>query len=260
MYDRIRICLCHPKLIGLYYKDSFLRVIFYIVSLFAVFTGVAAAVAYNTDHFKYEDTKYVSNLILGEDKTSDIVLDKTNNRLTGTPVKYETGDLIVNFLVEESYSLSQKIIFRFKSDSVDVLYNGYIMGSYTYESMPVNGFSLEKMKTGDTLNIVYFQDCIDVLFGRVNTAYASFYFGEAVSVGIMYFFMILIVAFATSYFLNPTITGKIRFKLAIYSVSVFYLVMTLSLMLNAAWLQYVAIILPLVYSNITFAHIIKVGK
>ena len=116
------------------------------------------------------------------------------------------------------------------------------------------------MKSGDNLNRIYFQDLIDVVFERINTAYATFYFADAVSVGIIYFIMIWIVAFATSYFLNPAINAKVRMKLVMYSVSCFYLVMILSLMLNASWLQYVAIILPLIYSNITFAHIIKVGK
>ncbi len=260
MYDRIRICLCHPKLIGLYYRDSFLKVILYIFSLFILFIGVSAIVAYNTDHFKYEDTKYVSNLILTDSKTSDIVLNKNTNTITGNPVKYEADDLIIDFLADENYSFTRKMIFKFKTNRVEVIYNGYVMGSYSYESIPVDGFSLEKMKSGDNLNRIYFQDLIDVVFERINTAYATFYFADAVSVGIIYFIMIWIVAFATSYFLNPAITGKVRMKLVMYSVSCFYLVMILSLMLNASWLQYVAIILPLIYSNITFAHIIKVGK
>lgn len=260
MFDRIRICICHPKLIGLYYKDSFLRIFSYILCLFCLFVGVCAAISYNTDHFTYEDIKPVVRLLIqgSFEKKSDVVYDRETGLLTGTPVSYAAEGFIVDFLTDSNYASTKKIVFRFKKDTAEVLYNGFVLGRFTYAQLSADDFSVAEIQKGQVRDTVRFQDMTDTLLNRVNTPYGTFYLMEGISVGIIYFVIMFIIAMASSYFMNPTIAGKIRIKLVLYSVSVFYVVMLFSLLFNASWLQYVALILPLLYSNITFSHIIRV--
>lgn len=259
MKERFRICLCHPKLIGLFYKDSFKKVFAYIISLFLLFIGVSAAVAYNTDHFGYEEARSVASIVC-QGEESNVLYDSTTKTISGTGVKYEEGNIVVNFLVEENYATSQKLIFRFKAEYVDVIFYGYVLKSVSYEDFNIDSFSISNVQNGNRIDMIEFQDFINVVLNQVNSEYATFYFVEAIMVGIMYFVMVFVLALVSSYFVNPKITGKVRIKLCFYSVGIFYFLMILSLMFNAGWLQYVAMFLPFIYSNITFMHIIKVEK
>lgn len=260
MFDRIRICICHPKLIGLYYKDSFLKIFSYILCLFCLFVGVCAVISYNTDHFTYEDTKpVVKLLILGSsEKKSDVVYDKEKSALTGTPVSYEADGFVVDFLTDSSYASSKKLVFCFKAETAEVLYNGFVLGRFTYEQLSAESFSVAEIQTGQIRDTVRFQDMTDILLNKANSPYGTFYLMEGISIGIIYFLIMFIIALAFSYFMNPTIAGKIRVKLTLYSISIFYVVMLFSLLFNASWLQYAALILPLIYSNITFSHIVRI--
>lgn len=260
MFDRIRICICHPKLIGLYYKDSFLKIFSYIFCLFCLFIGTCAVISYNTDHFTYEDTKPIVRLLIqgASSDTGDIAYDKEAGALSGTPASYEAESFIVDFLSDTSYSSVRKLIFLFQKDTAAVLYNGFVLGRYTYAELGAENFSVAEIQKGQIQDTVRFQDMTDTLLNRVNIPYGTFYLMEGISVGIIYFVIMFIIAMASSYFMNPTIAGKIRVKLALYSVSIFYVVMLFSLLFNASWLQYAALILPLIYSNITFSHIIRV--
>ncbi len=259
MYNRIRICLCHPKMIGLYFKDSVFKIISYFMILILLFIGVCASVAYCTDHFNYDDTRRLTDLIyLGND--SDIFFDANNKTISGKKVKFESNNVILNFLVEENYATSQKMIFRFKPEKVEVIFRGIIVKSISYEDIPVESFSLANIQKGNIKDKVEFQDFMNLVLNKCNINFAAFYFLDILFSNVMYFVIIFICALVFSFFTNPNIDIKIRLKLCFYSISVYFLIIILSMLFDAAWLQYLALFLPIVYTNITFSHIIKVEK
>lgn len=257
MYDRFRICLCHPKVIGLFYKDSFGKVFLYLLSLFLLFLGICAIDAYNTDHFTYSSAQSVSEVVMWGEK-SDIVFDETTHQIKGKPIQFDSNGITLCFLGENAQKVSRKFIFHFKENKITVSYGTYVLCDLAYQDMKTDGFSIQKIQSGEIKDIVSFQTFMDIVLDKINTSYATLYFAESFMVGIVYFFMVFIGSLVASFFLNPTIVGKIRVKLCLYSVGVYYLIMTFAVLFGATWLQYAALFIPFIYSGITFTHIIRV--
>jgi hypothetical protein len=56
---------------------------------------------------------------------------------------------------------------------------------------------------------------------------------------------------------NPTIGKGVRFKLCCLDSLIFILVFAFQIMFDVPWLIYVGSILPILYSNTTFMHIVR---
>ena len=259
MSERFRISLCHPRLIGMFYKDGWLKIFIYILTLFILYTGVCAATTYFNDSFNYNDAAKVNQLIYSGDE-SDISFDKANNKIIGTPIKYAGNDLIVNFLVSENYSNFNGIVIRFKEEMVEVIYRGYIVGDVLYSDINVESFKLKDVKAGDDKAVCEFQDMIDYILEDVNLAFSGINLFNAVINALANLFMVFIFCIASSFFTNPSLGLKIRIKLVLYCLGINFAFMILAVFFDAAWLQYAAIIFPFIYSHITFSHIIRVDK
>lgn len=259
MSERYRIGLCHPRLIGMFYKDSFLKVFFYLISLILIYTGICAITTYGNDNFTYDDARKITQVIY-ENESSDILFDAEADKITGTPVKFTSGALIVNFLLSENYSNTTGTVIRFKEEKVEVLYKGYIVGEVLYSSINVEGFKLADVKAGNDKAVSEFMDMIDFILEDVNLSFSTINLANAVINDLANLFMVFIFCVLSSFFTNPSIGLKIRIKLSVYCIGIYYIAMTLAVLFNAAWMQYAALILPLIYVYITFSHIIKVEK
>lgn len=259
MYNRIRICLCHPSKIATFFRDKALSIALYVLGLFVVFLATSALRAYTTDYFNYSDTKSITNIVL-EKNSGDAVYDASTYKLTGTPLKYEASDFVLDVLLSEGYANVDKLVFKMKEESVDVVFMGYLVSNYTYEELKPSGFTFEGILQADPVDIINFQSLMNTLLDKVNITYANYEFIQSIYIAVSYFAVILIVGCISSYFINPKIDWKTRVKLCLYSSGVFFLVMTFAVLLNYVWLQYLAMILPLIYTNITFSHIIKISK
>lgn len=259
MYNRIRICLCHPSKIAMFFRDKALTIALYILGLFALFVSISALRAYTTDYFNYSDTKSITNLVL-EQNSGDAVYDSNTHTLTGTAVKYEASDFILDVLLSEGYANVDKLVFKMKETSVDVVFMGYLVSSYTYEELQPKNFTFAGILNADTVEIINFQSLMNTLLDKVNINYSHYEFIQSIYIAVSYFAVILIVGCLSSYFINPKIDWKTRVKLCLYSSGVFFMVMIFAVLLNYVWIQYLAMILPLIYTNITFSHIIKISK
>ena len=84
------------------------------------------------------------------------------------------------------------------------------------------------------------------MFLRINNIASNFGMICAYSV------VIFLLGLLFSYFANPDIRMNVRVKLVLYTLPSFYVVMCCAFLYNLSWLQYVAFILPFIYSKIAF--------
>jgi len=257
MLKRIMNCICHPRLLGLYYKDSALRVIGALLCVFVVFMGLSVGIATNTEHFTYDDTKIITNLVIHNEE-ANIEFDSRTSTITGTSVKMESDSFIIDFLSTENYSKSSKMVFRFNAKEMDFIYQGFVIGSYNYSDYDVDDFNLLLVQAGEISNTLDFQDLLYEIFSDINPNYSIIVIISDAMICLVYYFIVLAVALAASYFRNPDIAFKVRAKLCLYSTLVYFVVMIFGFLYSARWLQYVALFLPIVYTNITFSRIIRV--
>lgn len=257
MLERIKNCICHPRLLGLYYKDSALRIIGALLCVFVIFMVLSVGIATNTEHFTYDDTKVVTNLVI-HNENADIEFDSRTSTITGTSIKMESDTYIIDFLSTENYSKATKMVFRFNAKDMDFIYQGFVIGTYKYSDYDVDDFNLAQVQAGEISNTMDFQDLLYEIFSDINPNYSTVVILNDAVICLGYYLMVLIVALVASYFRNPDIAFKVRAKLCIYSTLVYFVVMIFALLYNARWLQYVALFLPIVYTNITFSRIIRV--
>lgn len=259
MLDRFRISMCHPRLIGMFFKDSLGKVLLYIFGLFLLYVGVCAMTTYGYDNFTYSDTEAINQVIYCGDE-SDIVFSKEENKIVGTPIKLSKGNLIINFLISENYSNTSGTVLRFKEADVDVLYGGYILKTIEYKDINVKSFSLIDVKNGDDTAVARFQDMINYIFDRVDFNYATINLIDIVFQFVSNLFFVLLCCLLTSFFKNPAIGLKIRMKICLYSTSIYFLLMICAVLFNASWMIGFAIFLPFIYTNIAFGHIVRVDR
>jgi len=259
MFERIKNCICHPRLLGLYYKDSILKAIAALVGLFAFFMLFSVIIALNTNHLTYDDTKVVTNLILYSDEC-DVKYDGRTCSLSGTSAKFEGESYIVDFLSTENYSASNKMVFRFNAKNMDFIYSGYVVGTYTYSDYSIDDFSISRVQSGDITSTMQFQALLFEIFSDINPSYSAVVIANDAVVCLGYYLIVFVISLVVSFFINGDIQGKVRAKLCIYSTLIYFLVMIIAIIYSAQWLQYVALCLPFIYTNITFSRIIRVKK
>ncbi|HIT50204.1 MAG TPA: hypothetical protein IAD46_04170 [Candidatus Pelethenecus faecipullorum] len=257
MLDRIRNCICHPKWIGNYFKDK----IRYIVAVTFLFLGVYVAVLalriYTTEPFSEGSVKELTSAVI-RGKESDVRYDDTTHRLTGSYCVYEGDDFQLIFLPEQDVRATLGIQILFLETEVRVYYAGMKAQSYRYDQTVVSSFSLADIQKNQSEDIYQFKILLGGVLDSTHLFFQTMVFLERLGMELGYFVILLICMFVFTYFLNPSIEGKIRIKLVFYDAMIFFFVELLSVLFAMSWLQYVALILPIVYANITFRHIVRV--
>ena len=96
MLNRIKDILCHPSRIGLYYKDSLLKIISILAIFCLVFVGLSFIVMTNADYFSNASAKSVSSDIMQDN--SDVTIEFVDNSISGDAYTYKGDDYIISFL------------------------------------------------------------------------------------------------------------------------------------------------------------------
>lgn len=258
MYDKIRILLCHPKWIGLYYKDSVLKILAYILIVISLCFGAKAIVDYNTDYFTNADAKYLTTCIVNGDK-SDITYSMATNEMTGTPLRIERDNFILSFLEEEPQELKDNMfIFLFSKDSIQIRQNGTTFGDMKYKDIISKDISFSEIQDGNYSQYAQMQGVFDIALNRINGKYANVCFLQDIMHLFNYFIGVFVVCVAFSFFDNPSIAHSIRLKLVFYTSGIYFVVMTFAFIFGWNWLTFVAFFLPIIYEHITFTHIVRV--
>ena len=256
MLGRILDCLCHPKYIGMYYKDRLSKVIGVAVIVFMLFVVVCGIYTFNKVGFDYQVSKGITNSIQLVE-TKEINYDSESDTLSGEEAYYNYSYIGVQFLGSKLpvAFTEEAIVLDFKETYVGVYVSGYEVKQINYSETSGESFSLKAVGKGDITNIVVFQDFIHSILEEVNVLYQGLILGAMISQVFTYYIGTLILVFFVSIMHNPGIDKKTRFKLCIYSTLIYLFAEIFVLLCGAQWISYVGIILAVVYPKITFSHI-----
>ena len=260
--QRLKNILCHPSRIGLYHKDSPLMVIGYLVLFLGFLIGMLALKTYNTNYFDYSDSNYVTSLIYNN--KNETTIEYKDHKLSGSSFVVTSDTFECYFLSGISINniKNNGMIFIMNENDVNVYYRFRLLKTINYSDISTDySFSINDVRKNDSnalFNIKGFYDCI---FKSVDKSYASSVFLTNILSILQYYFIFSVLVLSVySYFINPSISFGVRTKLVIYDSLVYFFVMFFMLAFEINFLQYVALIIPLIYCSVTFAHILRVRK
>lgn len=256
MLNRIKDIICHPSRLGLYYKDSFLKIIS-ILSIFClVFVGLSFIVMTNANYFSLSSAKSVSSDLIKSN--SNVSIEFKDKSISGEAFTFKGEDYIISFLDESFKPRKDHISISFKANTINVYIDTTHYSTIYYEKIAITDFKLSNVIDGNIKDRLSFESLISIALDSIEYNYSLFVFLENMAVVFGLYLMLIIIAVVMAYFINPEIDMKFRVKLALYDTIIYFVIMVFSLLYNQFWLQYLAIILALIYVKITFSHIIKV--
>ncbi len=256
MLNRIKDSLCHPSRLGLYYKDSLLKIIITIIIFGLAFVGLSLVMMMNTDYFDSSSAKSVSSDLISDKNESTIVFK--DNAIVGDSYTYTGDDYIISFLDDEFKPKDDFISISFKANSINVYYHTELISIISYDEIKIKDFSISELKNGSMADRLALESLIKIALDSMEYTYALEVFLENMAMVIGMYLVLAVVCVVMAYFINPEINMSYRIRLALYDTIIYFVIMIFSLMFSLYWLQYVALLLPLIYVKITFSHIVKV--
>lgn len=260
MLNKIMDLVIHPKRIGLYYKDSYLKIFSYIFVLFLILASVTAVVIFNTEYLNHVHSKNISSAIIQMDDT-DITYDSEAHILSGSEISASFEDKVIYFFQDDiNIKAEKKFIFNFKHDKVDIIYSGFKFSTIHYSDINTEDFNLSLVQNANDKEIVKLEEFLDVVFLKANKGYARLAYIDTIILDLIMYGIVVLVGILSAWLKRPDINSTVRFKLTLYSTSVYFIAMLFSLLYDAMWIQYVAMAIPIVYVTITFSRIVRVVK
>ncbi len=256
MLYRIKDILCHPSRIGLYYKDSLLKTISILAIFCLVFVGLSFIVMTNADYFSMSSAKGVSSDLMNDN--SEVTIAFVDNNISGDAYTFKGDDYIISFLDDSFKPQKNYISISFKANTINVYIDTTHYSTIYYDRITITDFKLANVIDGVVKDRIAFQSLVNVALDSIEYSYGVFVFLENMAVVLGLYVCLVIIAVVLAYFVNPEINMSYRLRLALYDTAIYFVIMIFSLLYNQYWLQYLAIILALIYVKITFSHIIRV--
>jgi hypothetical protein len=226
---------------------------------FAAFVGVLAAKEYNTDYFLNSDNEEIIRaIVIGND--TDIKYDTETNTISGTPIAFSSTNYNVCFLDKsliDNSSLDVKVSLFFSETKLEIHYAMMKVSEHEYTDETFKSFDLDKVSKGSVTDTIEFKRILTKSLDEANFKFSTVAIIDNVTSVLVYYVGLILILFFLSLLTNPSIGKKVRFKLVCLDSIVFLLVMILNVLFSASWLMYVALMLPVFYSKITFRHIAR---
>ncbi len=264
MLERIKTSLCHPKYVGLFFKDKFHKVILAVLIFFLLFSAGVVTKCMLTDQFGSDEAFAVEKIIQystdanGNKAAANISFDITTKKITGKATNFNSDSAVIAFLPTQEAKTQNAIYINLFEDHYVIYYGLYKLGSGDYNDSNLKSFNIAMVQNGDTENCINFRTFLITIFDRYQYQEAAIIAAQGVISALVYYVFVIILCLLSAYFLNPTIEFKIRIKLVLYdSVSYFYWYL-IALLIDVSWVQYIALLVPFVFTSITFAHIKRI--
>lgn len=260
MLERICDCICHPKRIGKYYKDKFWIVLGMLVLFFGCYAGVSAARYYTTPAFTDNSvTALVSSIIRGH--ASEVKYDSSLHMMTGKSCTYEGEKFRIVFLPTEGAVIETQIDdvnIIFYSEDAKVYYGKILAGQISYETMMVSGFSINGIQGNQVDDILNFKTLTKSILDNASVFFQTISYVSNLGTTLFYYLIIVFLMTIFTSLLNPTIDRKVRIKLCFYDGLIFFICCFFAMLFNVDMIIYISFLFPIIFSNITFRHILKV--
>lgn len=258
MYKIIKLAICHPKMIVMLFKEKISRVVGYVLILFGISILACGLKNYSTNHFDYDNAKQITTIITLSDK-GNVSYDSNTSTLSGDVYQTSAESVVINALNGEAYS-QNRFVFNFLEKGVTVYFSKMKIAEVKYTDIDCKSFTFENVSNGVVTDTVHMQQMLDQVLDRANVGYSKVSFFIDVLFMLLYYAIIIVCSILLSIFVNPDIAKDVRFKLIFFSTGIYFVIMSFYFIFGAELIQYLAFLFPMVYCNITFAHIIRIRK
>lgn len=262
MLERIINCISRPKFIGKYFKDKASTIFLTILIFFIAYVLVLGVKCYSEEYFDSDSLDIlVSDVWAGD--VNNVYYDPVSKVLVGNSVTYFGENHYMVFLPGDDFNVGvdkiAQIGILLYADYGLVSVGGVSVGKINYADFNFGGFSLADVKSGVIEDSIMFKAFLDNVLNS-----SSFFFNtqvfikEMISTLLYYGISVLFVYFGSK-LINPGIGNKVRIKLCFYDGVIFFLFSIFVCLFNASWINFIAVIFPIIYGNITFRHIVKIS-
>lgn len=259
MLNRLLDCIVKPRFIGKYHSDSFFKVLLTIFIFFCLYMGILAMRCFNSDYFSNDDSRLVASIVV-QYGGNDISYNSLENKIEGDTYIYkgEVFNLVV--LPAENYNYDLNAInIVLHEDHSQIVFYGVVVSNVQYQNLNIESFDFNAVANNDFTNTYNFCNLISLTLQSSNAVFQAMdFFQKGMTNLILLVVIALLCYFAISKIVNPSIDRDVRLKLVMYDACIFFVALMFAEMLNVAFLEYFGIILPGIYTYITFKHIVKV--
>lgn len=266
MLERIKCCLCYPRFIGKFFKDKFSTIFMTILLFFGVYVLSMGFSIYSSDYFDDNSVLAVTSTIVQGEK-SNISYDSTNAILSGDSITYEgNGFNVVFFPVETEevidytnleYYANINIVFDSQGGYIDL--GGIIVSRFEYKDININDFSINDVQDNDTEAVYTFKVLVKAALKSSNVFFNTYEFFINVFSDLAMYFIFVLISYFFSKSVNSGIESKIRAKLCFYDNLIYFIVSMVVCLTGVEWLSFIGVLLPLIYTYVTFRHIVRVN-
>lgn len=257
MWDRIKICFCHPRWIGKFHHDHPRIVAGTILLFFALFLAIYGVRCYTTSPFDEAAGNTVASFLVNH---GEVNVSYENKKLSGEQYTIVGDNFHIYILTAKD---TQKVNIANISICLDetqaVVYLGNLkMKTISYQSISSSDFDFKDISTNQPKAIYQFKIFINEILNSASVPFQTINFIEGILNEIIFYFMMVVLLSFYALAINPTIDRNIRIKLCMYDALSYFSVSFFAELFNVYWLSYLALVLPIIYCTITFRHIVKV--
>ncbi len=258
MLERIKDCISHPRFIGRYNKDKIGKIILIIFMFFILYLTVFGIRTFTENPIgEHAESVVVSEVISKQEHS--IAYDSKTHKLTGNHVSIEQESFGLYILPNENAKFSSLVINIILKEDIGYIYYGDVLISeIEYSNIQASDFTFDGISNNNTTDIYNFRYFISSVLESSFRFFRIYNFAEGAVMTIITFMSLFLVAFIFARMINPTIEGKVRAKLVLYDTIIFLVCAMFASLFNLGWIAYIGYALPMIYTSITFKHIIRV--
>lgn len=258
MLERIKNCLCHPRFIGKYNKDKLGKIILIILLFYFSYLLVFGLRTFTENPIGEEADRVIVKEIISK-QSDNVFYDEELKLLSGESTYIESDSFGLYVLPEEGFKVNAYTINIVLDSNKGYVYFGYYQVSeIDYNEINTTSFSFGSIIKNDSQAIYSFRYFINNVLESSFLAFRIFNFASGAIEAISIFLLLFLLEFIFAKMINPTIERKVRAKLVLYDVNIFFLCAMLASLFNQGWIVYLGYILPVIYTTITFKHIIRI--
>lgn len=259
MLERFKDCLCHPKFLGKYNKDR-AGVVFLTIFIFLVlFTAIFAARCYTEAPFNDSSSQTVTSEIITQG-SSDVIYDAEKHLLSGKSIELKGEGYRLLILPSNGKATMNfdEVTILLKEEYAEMYYSSMRVSSIEYKDIIASSFSLEKVAENKTTDIYNFKTFLNSVLSSSNLFFQTFSFLQGVVTTIIFYLICVFFSVFLSIAINPTIDRDVRIKLCFYDGCIFFIGCFFAHLFDFGILVYFSLLLPMIYTLITFRHIVKI--
>lgn len=259
MFERIKDCICHPRNIGKYNKDSIGIVLLTIFLFFVLALSMQGVRSFTENPFDEYSSMVVSSAVI-QHGDNNVIYDSNSHKITGDSLKIEgNGFQLIILPTEEQITVGRNSVnIILKEEEAIVYYSASKVSSIVYRDIQVAGFKLGDVALNHSQAIYNFKIFIDSILDSSRIYFQVSTFLRGALTTFVYYLICVLFSFVLSISINPSIDKGVRTKLSFYDGCSFLVGSFFAYLFNASIIVYFALPCPLIFAFITFRHIVRV--